>query len=1115
MSVHSFRVVSPVVSARRAQISGVSRLVLVAAAGLVLGLPTVAAAAPAPTNEILTGDYIKIGLNDKGTLGVNASTSPGVLYDGTGTGTFNPAYDYLTPGTPFEGFTVSGTAGAAFTATNNNSNLGAAAISGVLTSHNGVAHDGVTNDNRAVWTGTYGGLFNITHDYGFNDNGQQLNIGTTIEALTDLTDLTFARFTDPDAVAAAGDSSATNNFRGATGVPESDLVYAEALASKYVIGLYTNDTTTHNSAVTSWTPATAPYLAGTNVGNGDNTIGLGFNIGALLNGSKITLVYRYIFGTDIAAAVQASSGGGAAAAEPPPPPPPPPPTINTSASYSVDQLKSGAVIPIFDGGTLTLGSTGATDIGLTILATGGTVNTAGHDLTLSGVVAGAGQLTKAGAGALTLTGENAYSGVNLTGGALAFTHSGALGAPGGRISISEGAQLRALGDLTVNQSLNVASGQGGGIDTGGYQMRLNGPITGGGAIQKFGAGVLTLSGANDHGLLDIQQGRVVVETQQSLGASGGVILLQTGGSLSVGGDLTMTQSIVANGTGSQFDTGSHNVNLTGAIAGSACFTKVGAGHLNLLAAGANAIGACVEEGRLSFNNMFAGNVWVEAGGEMGGSGSIAGDVVANGLISPGNSPGRLVIAGSLTQSAGSVLGLDIDGSTPGVGAGHYDTLVLTGPGGVYTAGGAITPITRGITGAATNTYTPTIGDAFQVVTAEGGVVGAYDALIQPTSGMPANSRFEVLYRPGAVILVVTPDRFAPLAARGNGQAVGAALDTVRPAAHSRTDAAPFTRGLAGLSLDQTALALHQASGEVHAASLDAVLQGQRAARAPLNARIATGFGEGRRLWGHVDAATRDVESDSWALGYDTEQTQVALGADRQLGDRFLVGAAVGYSETELDAGAMGAATTFSYQGLIYAGWRQGLHYVNGAVSMSRDSYKTTRTLALPAGPQTVFAKPQGESFGLDLETGRDLGFQALDVTLIAGLSADQIERDAVSEQGSPLAALNLSETTREAVQGRLGVQFSRQMARGDLRLTPQASAFVLQEFADLEGRSVATLDGAAFTSRAASPGRTSLRLSAGLDARVRANARLNLTYRYGASDQTESHALMATAAISW
>lgn len=764
---------------------------------------------------------------------------------------------------------------------------------------------------------------------------------------------------------------------------------------------------------------------------------------------------------------------------------------------------------------MTLGSTGATDIGLTILAAGGTVDTAGHDLTLSGVVSGVGQLTKTGSGALTLTGENAYGGVNLTGGVLAFNHSGALGAPGGLISVSRNAQLRALGDLTIDHTLSIASGQGGGIDTGAHQLRLSGGVTGGGAIQKLGAGVLTLSGSNDHGLLDIQQGRVVVETPQALGASSGVILLQTGASFGVGGDFTLTQSVVVNGADSQFDTGNHNVSLMGAIAGNACFTKVGVGHLNLLAAGANAIGACVEEGRLSFNNYFAGDVWVEAGGEMGGSGSVAGDVMANGLIAPGNSPGRLVIAGSLIQAPGSALGLDIDGPTPGIGAGHYDTLVLTGSGGVYTAGGAIVPITRGISGDATNTFTPAIGDAFQVVTAQGGVIGAYDALVQPTSGMPANARFEVVYRPDAVILVVTPDRFAAIGGRLNGQAVGGALDAVRPAAHGRGEAAPFTRSLAGLTLDQTALVLQQASGEIHAATLDTVLQGHRAARAPLGARIASGFDTDQRLWGQVNVETSEVEADAWATGYESERAQVALGADHRLSDQLLIGAGLAYSETDVDAHPMGAATTFSYFGLAYAGWRQGPHYVDGAISVSRDSYKTARSFALLAGPQNVFTKPQGEGYGVDLEAGRKLGFQAIDVTLAAGLAADRIEREAIREEGSALAALDVAAATRDAVQGRIGLRVSRQTPWGDMSLLPQAAAFVLQEFADVEGRSDARLDGAAFTSRAASPGRTSLRVSAGVEATAGTNTRLSVNYRYGASEQSQSHALAATASIAW
>src|SRR3546814_1314161 len=85
---------------------------------------------------------------------------------------------------------------------------------------------------------------------------------------------------------------------------------------------------------------------------------------------------------------------------------------------------------------------------------------------------------------------------------------------------------------------------------------------------------------------------------------------------------------------------------------------------------------------------------------------------------------------------GSLLALDIDGLTPGNGAGHYDTLVLTGANSVYTADGTIAPPLRGITGSANNDFTPKIGQTFQAVTAEGGVQGTFDALEQPSAGLP-------------------------------------------------------------------------------------------------------------------------------------------------------------------------------------------------------------------------------------------------------------------------------------------------------------------------------------------------------------------------------------------
>ncbi len=355
-----------------------------AALSLLAATPALAA------SLVLTGDYIKIGLNDRGTLGYSGNTSPGILYDGTGTGTFNTDYDYLTPGSPFEGFVVSGTGGSAFTFINNNDSI-SDITGGTLTDYSGVAFNGATYEQRAVWTGTAGSLFTITNDYAFNEGDQQLKITTTITALSDLTDITFSRQIDPDAVAADGDSSETNNFRGSGSVSANDLVYAEALVSKYVIGLYTNTSYTHNSGVTFWTTDTSSYLNGTDVGHGDNTIGLGFDLGDLLTGGTITFNYSYIFGTDINAAIGQ----------------------NITGTSTTTDLLNGSVNPVLDGGTLVVDAPGTYGMNLSITDNDGTIDTDGNDATFAGNVSGSGTLRKTGAGNLDLTGTSAFSGTTI------------------------------------------------------------------------------------------------------------------------------------------------------------------------------------------------------------------------------------------------------------------------------------------------------------------------------------------------------------------------------------------------------------------------------------------------------------------------------------------------------------------------------------------------------------------------------------------------------------------------------------------------------------------------------------------------------------------------------
>ena len=284
---------------------------LAAASALLMGSSAIAAPL------VLEGNYVKIGVNDAGTVGSGGATSPGIQYDSTGTATFNPAYDYLTPGNPFEGFTVRGKDGSTvlFNYYNNNNSVAGAQITGTLVDYSGVSYRGLTYDNRAIWSGSKT-EFDIEHDYRFNDNQQFVDINTRLEFKTNVPTLYFGRFTDPDARAAAGDSSRTDNTRGyAGGIPATNVVLSEALVSKYALGLFTAATNSNTGISAGWSTNPEDYYNGTNGGpSGDHTIGLGFMFSGINTGDIIDIQYAYIFGPSAFAAGSGAVAGGAGGA---------------------------------------------------------------------------------------------------------------------------------------------------------------------------------------------------------------------------------------------------------------------------------------------------------------------------------------------------------------------------------------------------------------------------------------------------------------------------------------------------------------------------------------------------------------------------------------------------------------------------------------------------------------------------------------------------------------------------------------------------------------------------------------------------------------------------------
>jgi fibronectin-binding autotransporter adhesin len=160
--------------------------------------------------------------------------------------------------------------------------------------------------------------------------------------------------------------------------------------------------------------------------------------------------------------------------------------------------------------TFNLGITGL----ITLNALGGTINTNGNDTTISQVIGGGGALTKDGAGRLTLTGANTYTGgTNLNGGILAVDGGGNLGT--GAVNFNGGTleELTEGGGTTSSRDIKLGPSGGTFIADAGTTSTLSGAITGPGSFTKDGIGTLILTGNNTYsGGTTIEDGTLVAGT---------------------------------------------------------------------------------------------------------------------------------------------------------------------------------------------------------------------------------------------------------------------------------------------------------------------------------------------------------------------------------------------------------------------------------------------------------------------------------------------------------------------------------------------------------------------------------------------------------------------------
>lgn len=439
-------------------------------------------------------------------------------------------------------------------------------------------------------------------------------------------------------------------------------------------------------------------------------------------------------------------------------------------------------------------------------------------------------------------------------------------------------------------------------------------------------------------------------------------------------------------------------------------------------------------GRIVFAgvNTYTGTTLIDAGATLAVDGSIVSPVTVNGTLrgtgliggsttiasggtlAPGNSPGTLIFAAPVVMAPGSTLALDIDGTGTGTGAGNYSRVIVTGAGNSFTADGTLQPLLRGITPPASNSFTPSLGQQFNVIAAQGGVLGGFTGLTQP-AGLASGTRFDALYTPNTVNLVVTPASYGNLAQAGlpqsaNQSSVGRALDAFRPAAGVRMSAsaaslftplymlpdAGVTRALEQLTPSIYGDAMLAARGtwrgfaDQVSGQLDARRRGGTSGSVlpgPNGSTVWTsGFGQ------LLQVASTDVP------GFQASASGVMAGIDTPVGGGGRVGLAVGGGNTRTWANTGASAEGAALQVALYGEVEAGALFLSGQAAYVVIDQTVTRPM--DAWSTAVRGSETLSGGGGQLAAGMRLAVGEWQVEPTVGVSALALRSAGATESGS-------------------------------------------------------------------------------------------------------------------